>query len=103
MFERLREGLEHVHFLYGDKADALMHALRHLIGRAQPTPMEVDVLIGLRGSCAGSRTNRGSKANAVSLRRDARVCPTDADAVAGQSFPTSWLQECDKPSLFSRR
>jgi hypothetical protein len=24
-----------------------MHALRHLIGRALPTPMEVDVLLGL--------------------------------------------------------
>jgi tRNA/rRNA methyltransferase len=47
MFERLREALQAVHFLYGPKADALMHALRHLIGRAQPTPMEVDVLLGL--------------------------------------------------------
>jgi hypothetical protein len=24
-----------------------MHALRHLIGRARPTPMEVDLLFGL--------------------------------------------------------
>jgi tRNA/rRNA methyltransferase len=47
MFERLREALEQVHFLYGDKADALMHALRHLIGRAGPTPMEVEMLFGL--------------------------------------------------------
>jgi tRNA/rRNA methyltransferase len=47
MFARLREALEGVHFLYGEKADALMHALRHLIGRARPTPMEVDVLFGL--------------------------------------------------------
>jgi tRNA/rRNA methyltransferase len=47
MFERLREGLEDIHFLYGPKADALMHALRHLIGRARPMPMEVDVLLGL--------------------------------------------------------
>jgi tRNA/rRNA methyltransferase len=47
MFDHLRESLEKVHFLYGDKADALMHALRHLIGRAGPTAMEVKMLHGL--------------------------------------------------------
>jgi tRNA/rRNA methyltransferase len=47
MFEHLRQALEAVHFLYGAKADALMHALRHLLGRARPTAMEVDVLFGL--------------------------------------------------------
>ena len=47
MFAHLREALEEIHFLWDDKADALMHALRHLIGRAGPTPMEVGVLHGL--------------------------------------------------------
>jgi tRNA/rRNA methyltransferase len=47
MFAHLRTALEEIHFLYGTKADAVMHALRHLIGRAQPTAMEVDVLLGL--------------------------------------------------------
>ncbi len=47
MFEQLRDALERIHFLYGDRADALMHALRHLLGRAGPTPMEVDILFGL--------------------------------------------------------
>jgi tRNA/rRNA methyltransferase len=47
LFKSLRTALEEIHFLYGDKADALMHALRHLLGRARPTPMEVDVLLGL--------------------------------------------------------
>ncbi len=47
MFERLRAALEAVHFLYGPKADSLMHAVRHLIGRAQPTPGEVKILHGL--------------------------------------------------------
>jgi tRNA/rRNA methyltransferase len=47
MFESLRAALEEVHFLYGDKAGPLMHALRHLLGRAGPTAMEVDVLFGL--------------------------------------------------------
>jgi tRNA/rRNA methyltransferase len=46
-FEQLRLALEDVHFLWNEKADSLMHALRHLIGRAGPTPMEVDVLYGL--------------------------------------------------------
>jgi tRNA/rRNA methyltransferase len=47
LFESLRVALEEVHFLYGDKAGPLMHALRHLLGRAGPTTMEVDVLFGL--------------------------------------------------------
>ena len=47
MYEQLRSALEAVHFLYGDKADSLMHAVRHLIGRAGPTQMEVDLLFGL--------------------------------------------------------
>jgi tRNA/rRNA methyltransferase len=47
MFAHLRQALEEIHFLYGPKADSLMHALRHLIGRAGPTPMEVEVLFGL--------------------------------------------------------
>jgi tRNA/rRNA methyltransferase len=47
MFEHLREALEAIHFLYGPKAASLMHGLRHLLGRAQPTPMEVKLLLGL--------------------------------------------------------
>jgi tRNA/rRNA methyltransferase len=47
MFEHLRSALTELHFLYGDKADALMHALRHLIGRAGPTTMEIGLLHGL--------------------------------------------------------
>jgi tRNA/rRNA methyltransferase len=47
MFAHLREALEQIHFLYGDKADALMHALRHLIGRAGPSAAEVKLLHGL--------------------------------------------------------
>ncbi len=47
MYEHLRAALTELHFLYGDKADALMHAVRHLIGRAGPTRMEVKMLHGL--------------------------------------------------------
>jgi tRNA/rRNA methyltransferase len=47
MFEHLRSALADIHFLYGANADSLMHAIRHLIGRALPSSMEVDVLHGL--------------------------------------------------------
>ena len=47
MFEHLRLALEKLHFLYGPKADSLMHAIRHLLGRAQPTVMELEILHGL--------------------------------------------------------
>src|SRR5262245_35163060 len=47
MFESLREALEQVHFLWGTKADSLMHAVRHLIARARPSPNEVRILFGL--------------------------------------------------------
>jgi tRNA/rRNA methyltransferase len=47
VFEHLRLALEKVHFLFGPKADSLMHAIRHLLGRAKPTMMEVEILHGL--------------------------------------------------------
>jgi tRNA/rRNA methyltransferase len=47
VFEHLRTALEAIHFLYGDKADSLMHAVRHLLARAQPTGMEIELLHGL--------------------------------------------------------
>jgi tRNA/rRNA methyltransferase len=47
MFERLREGLDAIGFLHGDHSGALVHALRHLIGRAGPTEQEVELLFGL--------------------------------------------------------
>jgi tRNA/rRNA methyltransferase len=47
MFEHLREALAAVGYLFGDKAESLMHGLRHLIGRARPTHQEVKILHGL--------------------------------------------------------
>ncbi|HKA07427.1 MAG TPA: RNA methyltransferase [Gemmataceae bacterium] len=47
MFDSLRDALEAVHFLWGTKADSLMHAVRHLIARARPSPNEVRILFGL--------------------------------------------------------
>jgi tRNA/rRNA methyltransferase len=46
-FAHLRTALEEIHFVYGPAADALMHALRHLIARAGPSDMEIGVLHGL--------------------------------------------------------
>jgi tRNA/rRNA methyltransferase len=47
MFEHLREAFTAIGYLWGEKADALMHAVRHLVGRSQPTPQEVKLLHGL--------------------------------------------------------
>lgn len=47
MFAQLREGLEAIHFLYGERADTLMHGVRQLLGRAKPTEQEVRILFGL--------------------------------------------------------
>jgi tRNA/rRNA methyltransferase len=47
MFAQLQEALQAIHFLYGEKADALMHGIRHLLGKAQLSEMEVKLLMGL--------------------------------------------------------
>jgi tRNA/rRNA methyltransferase len=47
MFEHLREAFQAVGFLFGERQDTLMHAMRQLIGRALPTPAEVRMLHGL--------------------------------------------------------
>lgn len=47
MFAHLRQALTAIGYLYGDKADTLMHGVRHLLGRAQLSPQEVKLLHGL--------------------------------------------------------
>jgi tRNA/rRNA methyltransferase len=47
LFAELQSGLQQIRYLRGVRGEALMHALRHLIGRAQPSPMEVRLLYGL--------------------------------------------------------
>ncbi len=47
MFQQLQTALEEIHFLFGDKAEPLMHAVRHLLGKARLTEMETKVLLGL--------------------------------------------------------
>ena len=47
MFNHLREAFQAVGFLFGDRQESLMHAMRQLVGRALPTPQEVRMLHGL--------------------------------------------------------
>jgi tRNA/rRNA methyltransferase len=47
LFAHLRQGFEAIHYVYGSKADQLMHGFRHMISRCQPTNQEVRMLHGL--------------------------------------------------------
>ncbi|MFQ3649159.1 MAG: RNA methyltransferase [Gemmataceae bacterium] len=47
MFEHLRRALTRVRYLRGGRANALFHGIRHLLARANPSPMEVRLLLGL--------------------------------------------------------
>ncbi len=47
LFDKLRIALEEIHFLYGEKADSLMFALRHLLTRSGLSVMETGILHGL--------------------------------------------------------
>lgn len=45
--KHLSDGLAAIHFVYGEKGEFLMHALRHLIKRAEPSVAETKILHGL--------------------------------------------------------
>jgi tRNA/rRNA methyltransferase len=47
MFDHLATALKAIHFLYGPTADSLMHGLRNVIARSEPTDKEVGLLFGL--------------------------------------------------------
>jgi len=47
LFAHLQEAFEAIHFLYGEKAEPLMHGIRHLLGKAELTEMETKLLHGL--------------------------------------------------------
>jgi tRNA/rRNA methyltransferase len=76
MFSRLQSGLEQIHFLRGVRGEALMHALRHLIVRARPSPMEVRLLFGL------ARQLHWVAEQALESRRDRNVL--DSEGAAGE-------------------
>jgi tRNA/rRNA methyltransferase len=46
-FAALREAFAEIGYLFGEKADMLMHGWRHLLGRAGPTSTELRWLFGL--------------------------------------------------------
>lgn len=46
-YESLRTALEEIGYLRGEKAPVLFHAVKHLLGRARPSTMEVRLLLGL--------------------------------------------------------
>ena len=71
MFAHLHAALVDVHFLYGDKADALWHGVRHLLGRAGLSPMEVQLLHGLARQLRwiASKSEPRRKDNNHGLRR----------------------------------
>lgn len=47
VFAELQQALNAIGFLRGENATALVHAIRHLLGRAQPSPMEARLLLGM--------------------------------------------------------
>lgn len=47
MFGKLEKSLIKIGYFRGERGEILMHALRHLLSRAHPSPMEVRLLIGL--------------------------------------------------------
>ncbi|HEX4609877.1 MAG TPA: RNA methyltransferase [Urbifossiella sp.] len=62
MFEHLRDAFTAVGYLFGGRADALMHAVRQFLGRANPTPQEVKLVHGLARQLlhvAGKNPHRG--------------------------------------------
>jgi tRNA/rRNA methyltransferase len=62
MFAQMKDALEQIHFLYGEKAEPLMHALRHVLGRARLSTMEVQVLQGLARQIAWCAQHRSAMA-----------------------------------------
>src|SRR5262249_57322178 len=63
MFRQLQTALEEIHFLYGNKAEPLMHAVRHLLGKARLTEKETKILLGLARQIRWYVANRADKIN----------------------------------------
>jgi tRNA/rRNA methyltransferase len=78
-FRHLQLALEEIHFLYGAKAEALMYGLRHLLGRANPTDMEVKLLHGLARQICWFVRNRG----VAQSEREAGHTDEEGQATAG--------------------
>jgi tRNA/rRNA methyltransferase len=80
---QLKKGLEEIRYLRRVRGEALMHALRHLIGRARPSPMEVRLLYGLARqlhwvAAQAKLTTKGDEP-------EPGPCGTDVPASSGES------------------
>ncbi len=76
MFAALERAFVEIHYLYGPRAPALMHGIRQLIGRAEPTEMECKLLLGLARQIrwfAGSSSERTEAIEA----KDEAIEPTE--------------------------
>jgi tRNA/rRNA methyltransferase len=82
MFDHLRQALEAVHFLYGTKTEPLMHAVRQLIARAQPSPNEVRILHGL------ARQLLWVADHGISVRPDSAIDNDTNSSPQGPKSPT---------------
>ncbi|MFL5331040.1 MAG: RNA methyltransferase [Gemmataceae bacterium] len=60
MYAHLRSGLEAIHFLYDEKADALMHAVRALLNRTEPNLADLKLLHGLARQLEWVAKNRSA-------------------------------------------
>jgi tRNA C32,U32 (ribose-2'-O)-methylase TrmJ len=60
MYAHLRAGLEAIHFLYNEKADVLMHAVRQFINRAEPGLADVKLLHGIARQMEWIAKNRSA-------------------------------------------
>jgi tRNA/rRNA methyltransferase len=83
LFAQLKSGLEEIRYLRGVRGEALMHALRHLIGRARPSPMEVRLLYGLARQLHWVAVE--AKLSAKDDEPEPGPCDTDASADSRES------------------
>ena len=88
LFTHLRQALEAIHFLYGEKADPLMHGIRHLLGKARLSVMETKLLHGLaRQILWHAGRNSGAPADS-DVGPDIPVWPKEKAGQTGMSVPT---------------
>ncbi|HEV8060739.1 MAG TPA: RNA methyltransferase [Gemmataceae bacterium] len=76
MFAALERAFVDIHYLYGPRAPALMHGIRHLIGRACPTEMECKLLLGLARQIRWFAGSSPDRAEAIEAR-DESMEPTE--------------------------
>lgn len=74
MFHHLRQGLEAIGYLFGDRQEVLMNAVRHLLGRARPTRAEVRMLHGLARQMLWIARRAGRLAASTEVQEPPSLC-----------------------------